>query len=67
MLVIIILLSLYIFLRLFIYGIYEIKENQNKVAGISMIIISIFCLIAPAVVGKLGQSFFPDVGKNDCP
>ena len=39
-------------LRLFIYGIYEIKENQNKVAGISMIIISIFCLIAPAVVGN---------------
>ena len=52
MLVIIILLSLYIFLRLFIYGIYEIKENQNKVAGISMIIISIFCLIAPAVGGN---------------
>ena len=34
MLIVIILLSLYIFLRLLIYGIYEIKENKNKIAGI---------------------------------
>lgn len=50
MLALIILLSIYIFLRIFIYGIYEIKENSNKIAGISMIIISVFCLIAPIVV-----------------
>ncbi len=50
MLILILLLSLYIFLRLFIYGIYEIRENKNKVAGISMIIISIICLISPTVL-----------------
>ena len=53
MFVLIILLSIYIFLRLFIYGIYEIRENQNKVAGISMIIISVVCLIAPSVLNIL--------------
>lgn len=50
MLVLILVISIYIFLRLFIYGIYEIKENQNKVAGISMMIISVVCLIAPTVI-----------------
>lgn len=50
MLILIILLSIYIFLRLFVYGIYEIRENQNKVAGISMMIISVICLIAPTVL-----------------
>jgi hypothetical protein len=50
MLILIILLSLYIFLRLLIYGIYEIRENENKVAGISMIVISAICLIAPTVL-----------------
>lgn len=52
MLIVIILLSLYIFLRLLIYGIYEIKENKNKIAGISFIILSFVCLIAPAIIGN---------------
>ena len=52
MLIVIILLSLYIFLRLLIYGIYEIKENKNKIAGISFIILSFVSLIAPAIVGN---------------
>lgn len=50
MLVLILLLSLYIFLRLLIYGIYEIRENRNKAAGITMIIISIICLISPTIL-----------------
>ena len=50
MLILVLILSIYIFFRLFIYGIYEIKENGNKVAGISMMIISVICLIAPIVL-----------------
>ena len=48
--IIILLISIYIFLQVFIYGIYEIKTEKNKIAGISMIIISFICLVFTAIV-----------------
>ena len=35
------LLSLFIFLKTLYYGIYEFKENSNKVAGVSIMLLSV--------------------------
>lgn len=43
--IIIIILSLYVFLKTLYYGIYEIKQN-NKTPGISIIVLSVILLIA---------------------
>lgn len=39
-------LSIYIFLKVLSYGIYEIKHFNNKIAGISIIAISLVSTIA---------------------
>lgn len=40
------LLSLFVFFKTFYYGIYEFKQNNNKVAGSSLMLLSIVCLVA---------------------
>lgn len=47
------LLSLFIFLKTLYYGFYEFKENSNKVAGVSIMILSIVCLIVPNILVHL--------------
>lgn len=47
--IIIIFLSIFIFLKTFYYGIYEIKHN-NKIGGYSVILLSFVSLIAPNIV-----------------
>lgn len=47
------LLSLFIFLKTLYYGIYEFKENHSKVAGVSIIILSVVCLIVPNILVHL--------------
>lgn len=44
------LLSLFVFLKTFYYGLYEFRENNNKIAGCSLILLSVVCLIAANVL-----------------
>lgn len=45
MVLIVFLLSIWIFFKTISYGIYEIKENKNKTGGISVIVLAIISLI----------------------
>lgn len=44
-----IILSIFVFLKTLYYGIYEIKQN-NKIPGISIIVLSVICLIVPTIM-----------------
>lgn len=44
------LLSLFVFFKTLYYGIYEFKQNQNKIAGFSIIVLAIVCLIVPNIL-----------------
>lgn len=46
----ILLLSIIIFIKTTSYGIYELKENNNKAGGITVISIAALSLILPNVV-----------------
>lgn len=48
--IIIVVLSIFIFLKTLFYGIYEIKEN-NKTPGICIIVLSFALLIGCNIVG----------------
>lgn len=50
MLFVIIILSIYSFLRTIGYAIYEYKDNSNKFAGIICGILSVVALIAPITI-----------------
>ncbi len=43
-------LSLFIFIKTFSYGIYEIKKNSNIIAGVTTIIIASISLILPNII-----------------
>lgn len=43
-------LTLFIFIKTLYYGIYEIKQNNNKTSGIVVIALSIICLIVPNIL-----------------
>lgn len=47
---IVLLLSVWIFIRTLSYGIYEIKQNSNKFGGIVTIAFAILSLILPNLV-----------------
>lgn len=51
--IVIALLTIFVFLKTLYYGIYECKQNNNKVAGISIIFISLLCLIIPNILVNL--------------
>lgn len=46
-------LSLFIFLKTLYYGIYEFKQNNNKIAGGTIILLSFVCLIVPNILVHL--------------
>lgn len=48
--VIIFLISLLVFIKSISYAIFEIKNNNNRIGGISVIVISIVSLILPTVM-----------------
>jgi len=48
-----VILSIYIFFKTLYYGIYEFKQN-NRVSGISIMVLSLVCLIVPSVLVFLG-------------
>jgi len=48
--VVVVLLSIWIFIKTLFYGIYEIKNNSNKPGGITIILISIISLIFPNIM-----------------
>lgn len=48
--IVILIISIYVFLKTIGYGYFELKKNNNKVAGIIIIIFSFLSLILPAVV-----------------
>lgn len=45
----IILLSIWVCIKTISYGLFEIKENNNKFGGITVIVFSIIALILPIV------------------
>ena len=49
MFLLVILLSIWIFIRTFSYAIFEIKQNQNKFGAVSVIIIAIIGLVLPII------------------
>ena len=50
MLFIIIVLSLYVFLKTIGYAIYEYKDNSNRLVTIIMVIFAFISLIGPVVI-----------------
>jgi len=46
----VLILSIIIFIKTTSYGLYELKENNNKSGGIIVIAIAVFALILPNVV-----------------
>ena len=46
----VIVLSIIIFIKTTSYGLYELKENNNKVGGITVIAIAALSLVLPNVV-----------------
>jgi len=50
MIFLIAIISIYIFFQGISYSIYEFKDNNNKVACICMVILSIIALIFPTVM-----------------
>lgn len=47
---IILFLSLIVLVKTISFGLYELKKNNNIIAGISIIIIAVFCTILPNIV-----------------
>lgn len=47
------LLSLFVFLKTLYYGIYEFKQNNNKISGVSIMLLSVVCLIVPNILVHL--------------
>lgn len=47
------LLSLFVFLKTLYYGIYEFKQNNNKIAGGIIMLLSVVCLIVPNILVHL--------------
>lgn len=48
--IVILLITLYIFIKTFIYGIIEIKQEHNIYGGSATILISILALILPNII-----------------
>lgn len=48
--ILILILSIIIFIKTTSYGLYELKENNNKNGGITVITIALLSLILPNVV-----------------
>lgn len=46
-------LSVYVFLKTLYYGIYEFKDNNNKIAGIVISILAVVCLVVPSILVNL--------------
>lgn len=48
--ILVFILSLFVLYKTVIYGIFEIKENNNKTAGIFIIVIAVVCIIYPNIM-----------------
>lgn len=46
----VIVLSIFIFLKTLSYGIFEIKKNSNTIGGITVIVVAIISLIYPNIM-----------------
>ncbi len=57
MLIIIFLISLFIFIRTLSYAIYEIKQNSNTIGGIATIVIAVLSLILPCLTVYIKGSY----------
>lgn len=47
--IVIVILSLFVFLKTLYYGIYEFKQ-KNKTAGVSIVVLSVIALVVPIVI-----------------
>ena len=48
--ILIIVLSIWIFIKTLSYGIYEIKQNSNTFGGVATIVIAVISLVSPILV-----------------
>lgn len=46
-------LSIFVFFKTLYYGIYEYKKNNNKIAGISIMLIAVMVLVVPTIMVNL--------------
>lgn len=53
MFLIILILSIFVFIKTIGYAIYEYKQNSNKVSAIIITIMAVIALVAPCVVSIL--------------
>lgn len=51
--ILIAILSIFVFFKTLYYGIYEYKKNNNKIAGISIMVIAVIVLVVPTVMVNL--------------
>lgn len=50
MFIVVLILSIWIFVRTLSYGVYEIKQNSNMLGGIATIVIAVLSLICPNLI-----------------
>lgn len=55
--IIVFILSLWIFTKTLTYGIYEIKQNSNTIGGITTIVLAVLSLILPNVIIYINGSY----------
>ncbi len=50
---IVIILSIFVFLKTIGYAIYEYKDNSNKIAGTVIVVLAIIALVGPIIVSAI--------------
>lgn len=51
--IIIMLISIFVFLKTLFYGIYEWKNQNNKIASITIFLLAMVCLIIPTIMASM--------------
>lgn len=54
---IVLLISIWIFIRTLSYAIYEIKQNSNTIGGITTIVVAVLALLLPNIVLLVNGTF----------
>ena len=55
--ILILLISIWIFIRALSYGLYEIKQNSNTIGGITTIVIAVLALLLPNIILVVNGTF----------
>ena len=61
---IVIILSIFVFLKTIGYAIYEYKDNSNKIAGTVIVVLAIIALVGPIIVSAIKYTFLSCFTQN---